>query len=121
MTQHSPEPWVAHAELHNGHPTCGFAVRNKSYGIAHFFSAPTVCPNDPLEAEANAKRAVACVNFCQHMSTEAIERLTKAGIGPETVFGLLDDAECCPACETRYPKHQPDCLAGKALKAWRGA
>lgn len=76
------------------------------------------------------ERACACVNFCRHMPTKAIEQLTTAGIGPETLARLLaiceryrvsdDEILICPACATVDPRHAEDCLLDRALKAWGG-
>jgi len=108
-TKHTPEPWELDIREYGFRIRMGSAVPYTGvYKPQHLiewdpgvYYAPDYPETDAenrqyLEAEANARRIVACVNACEGIPTEALE----AGVVRELVEALerckeiLDDLEC---------------------------
>lgn len=65
-TDHTPEPWLYHRYNHND-----FSIEKDEAGLVA--NIADLKDNSPLVNEANARRIVACVNYCAGISTEELE------------------------------------------------
>ncbi len=78
MSKHTPEPW----EITTG--TVGvissISTTSETTSLGHFQEIVATCmgPGDE-KRKANARRIVACVNFCKGITTEKLEELVANG------------------------------------------
>lgn len=123
MSEHSPEPW-SHVRG-DGITRCSIILHGHTGACEEQHIAKDVAIED-------AERIVACVNFCQHLPIEVIEKLTEAQVGPATLAQWVranpkyvdrdTDADVCAHCDHVLPSHDDDCLLEKALdilKEWK--
>lgn len=90
MPKHSREPWKAYAPAPGDDHWRILAI---GANVAH------VLPED--EVADNAERIVACVNACQGIPTEALEKARSAALINEPGNGLFVTIDCGPprACD----------------------
>lgn len=87
MSEHTPEPWAV---------TDRNEIGDRYIGPAHGHPYAAICvtgipPFLGNEAEANARRIVACVNACAGVPTEELEEVAKGSIAI-TVDDVIQDA-----------------------------
>ncbi len=134
MPEHSPEPWKVTRNYGSETacpPTVDSMFVKDANGIAIIAQFYTLKKNlDACEVDMN--RVVACVNFCQHLPIDIIEKLTAAKIGPATLAQWVranpeyvcrdDGVSVCAHCDHILPSHEENCLLEKALnilKEWK--
>jgi hypothetical protein len=98
----SPEELAKDAQWHDD--CCGYT---DGAGVEHQLSDSAEECGHAVDLE-DMERIVACVNFCQHLPTETIVKLTEQGIGPATVVALL------------RKRGEDDCLLKRVLDATKG-
>lgn len=111
---HSPEPWRLFDEDREL-PVAGTDADPITIPVSIVSAQNTpVFPDSPwIPTGWDIERAIACVNFCQHLHTETILALSQAHIGPATIIELYRYARlydgACRECHT-LDGHQDDCL-----------
>jgi hypothetical protein len=125
---HSPEPWKVEPER-----SC-----LPWNGVYHTVDANgceiqlAVTFGNMMQDHAQWQRIAACVNFCQHMSTELLQGLTEAHIGAATLAQWVRrnatfeedgqvicnhcDHEVRTNCPTGEGGHEEGCLLEKCLE-----
>ena len=71
-TKHTPEPWSVDGTSVYIHDAEGRTVAKTTGNLKHYRDG------DRWQEEANARRIVACVNFCEGRTTEELERAVGA-------------------------------------------
>ncbi len=110
MSEHTPGPWTVNPECLTAVIKAGGS--KKSIANATDFS-PNCSSSEYDERDANARRIVVCVNACEGLSSEALERL-----------GTLDRASVAAAArrnEMVIRLHESNAELLEALKDLREA
>jgi hypothetical protein len=78
-TQHTPGPWRAGSQ----HPVLGDVQVTGIFTDEEFGDLIASCDTSPCnpQAEANARRIVACVNACDELPTDMLEQVGKLVTG----------------------------------------
>ncbi len=121
MPEHSPEPFCLAGLVEIGSAATPDTVKRTDDFDEEWLVAICRSPED-------ARRIVACVNFCTHIPTKTIERLLAQELGAATALKLLreweDDGDepgvlYCRSCGHLYSEHDDDCLLKPLVDAWK--
>lgn len=120
---HSPEPWHFDEK--------GHCIDDANHNMILDGTVIVRVRNDRRHESAkpeDLRRIVAAVNFCQHLPTELIEKLTAAGIGPATLAQWVrrnpeftgELYTECIECGAEPDQHDKNCLLEKFLDILEG-
>ena len=85
---------LAHAKLSIVAPSKDPRYLHFSIGMVNFSAEFTgLYPSDVEEAEANARRLVACWNACEGMATDELEEITRTGWMADKALATTGDPQ----------------------------
>jgi hypothetical protein len=109
MSEYSPEPWSHTVTFGHSQPPLGEHLHDAN-GEAILQIDLGAADGEAAVKVEDARRIVACVNFCQHLPTALIEEFIAAQISPVTIIRWL----------TRNPTYPEHRFLDKALLMTKG-